>query len=163
MKWSGCIFFWWSSEVMVTTIWIRYALVMLIMIFFLQVPVWWHWSCQHKHILKTHSGTGTIHHSEKVSSRVYTQTLSHLFGLNFTCSRHPEKLGKWSNLTCAYFSNGLVQPPTRKRLHCYISIGTMSCSGARSLHTKHWFLASLDLLVNQDQYLHDSKTYLANG
>ncbi len=23
-------------------------------------------------------------------------------------------LGKWSNLTCAYFSDGLVQPPTRK-------------------------------------------------
>ena len=22
-------------------------------------------------------------------------------------------LGRWSNLTCAYFSNGLVQPPTR--------------------------------------------------
>ena len=26
---------------------------------------------------------------------------------------HPY-LGRWSNLTCAYFSNGLVQPPTRK-------------------------------------------------
>ena len=25
---------------------------------------------------------------------------------------HPAKLGKWSNLTVAYFSNGLVQPPT---------------------------------------------------
>ena len=24
----------------------------------------------------------------------------------------PRSLGKWSNLTCAYFSNGLVQPPS---------------------------------------------------
>ena len=30
---------------------------------------------------------------------------------------HPENLGKWSNLTCAYFSNGLVQPPTRKSMN----------------------------------------------
>ena len=28
----------------------------------------------------------------------------------------PRSLGKWSNLTCAYFSNGLVQPPTRSVL-----------------------------------------------
>ena len=31
---------------------------------------------------------------------------------DFLCS--PRILGKWSKLTFAYFSNGLVQPPTRK-------------------------------------------------
>ncbi len=34
---------------------------------------------------------------------------------------HPETLGKWSNLTFAYFWNGLVQPPTRKRLTLMLS------------------------------------------
>ena len=28
---------------------------------------------------------------------------------------HPEKLGKLSSLTCAYFSDGLVQPPTSQK------------------------------------------------
>ncbi len=27
---------------------------------------------------------------------------------------HPENLGQWSNMTIAYFSTGLVQPPTRR-------------------------------------------------
>ncbi len=27
----------------------------------------------------------------------------------------PRSLGRWSKLTCAYFSNGLVQPPSRKK------------------------------------------------
>ena len=42
---------------------------------------------------------------------VTAQVISKIFRI-FT----PFFLGKWSNLTVAYFSNGLVQPPSRKRL-----------------------------------------------
>ena len=41
----------------------------------------------------------------------------------------PRSLGKWSNLTCAYFSNGLVQPPTRLGSSNLLTVGWLPTCG----------------------------------
>ena len=41
----------------------------------------------------------------------------------------PRSLGKWFNLTCAYFSNGLVQPPTCSRCTSRFEARVVTVSG----------------------------------
>ena len=48
----------------------------------------------------------------KIFSMFSTHSLTRWWQLKYFWKISPRKLGKWSNLTCAYFSNGLVQPPT---------------------------------------------------
>ena len=47
---------------------------------------------------------------------------------NFVCIHL--YLGKWSNLICAYFSDGLVQPPIRNRFHVKAQILSHTIHGA---------------------------------
>ena len=137
LRWSEVdVFFLWSSDVLVTTDLDQICLIVMLIRSFLQVPVWWNWSCQHKHMSK-HIPVLVQSITLKKSRHGYIpkDPPTYLDSISQWCSRHPEIGGNDAIWLAHIFQMGWFNHQLGKKTCTVMNIGTISGSGARSLHT----------------------------